>query len=286
MDVAALFTFVTAADSGSLSAAARRVGADLSTVSRRVRDLEEHVGVPLFARTGRGVRLTVAGERFVERVWHALCELDAAIADARGQLRVEVAHLRLSAPLELAMRLLPEALVTVRAEHPRVSLDVHTDARRVSLLEEDFDAAIRLGIVRESDLVARALGTISLAFYAKKPRTELGPVVLVAGTSTELSVRVRGRARTVRLEGSVRVSTFTEAAEVAARSELAAMLPSFTARDYVARRALTRVAPDVHLPPVPLHLVHPQRLRGAPVLATLARAVHAALAAVEAPTRK
>lgn len=282
MDTLVLRTFVTAADAGSFSTTARRLGAQLSTISRQIRDLEAEVATPLFARTGRGVRLTPAGERFIERARHVLRELDAATAEARGQRPVEVAQLRLSAPLELAMRLLPEALVSVREAHPGVFLDVHTDARRVSLLEEDFDAAIRLGPVRESDLVARQLGSVSLGFYAKEPRRELGPVVLVGGARTELTVKAKGRSRTLRLEGPVRVGTFTEAAELAARTELAAMLPSFTARDYLARRSLTRLLPDVSLPPAPLHLVHPQRLRGAPLLSTLAIATTRALSAAEA----
>jgi DNA-binding transcriptional LysR family regulator len=80
----------------------------------------------------------------------------------------------------------------------------------------------------------------------------------------------------------MRVSTFTEAAELAARTDLATLLPSFTARDFLARRRLVRLLPDVTLPATPLHLVHPQRLRGAALLATLAVATSRALAEAEA----
>jgi DNA-binding transcriptional LysR family regulator len=285
MDTVVLSVFVAAADTGSLSAAARRLGAQLSTVSRRMRDLEEEVGAPLFARTGRGVRLTPTGRAFLERARSVLRELEAATAEARGQRPVDVAQLRLSAPLELAMRLLPEVLVAVHEAHPGVFLEVHTDARRVSLLEEDFDAALRLGPIRDSELVARPLGSVSLGFYARTARRELGPAVLVAGTRTELTVTSRGRTRTLRLEGTVRVGTFTEAAEVASRSDLATVLPSYTASDYLARRALVRVLPELALSPAPLYLVHPQRLRGAPVLATLAAATSQALASAEARAR-
>ncbi len=285
VDTVALKTFVAAADAGSLSAAARRVGAQLSTVSRQIRDLEDEVAVPLFVRTGRGVKLTSAGESFVERARQILRELEVATSEARGQRRTEVARLRLSAPLELALRLLPEVLLAVRAAHPGVLLDVHTDARRVSVVEEDFDAALRLGPAGVSDLIAKALGSVSLGFYARKPRAEIGPVVLVAGARAEPVARANRRVRALELEGTVRVSTFTEAAEIAARSELAAMLPSYTARDYLSRRALTRVLPALALQPVPLHLVHPRGLRGAPVLSTLAEAAAAALASAEARVR-
>jgi DNA-binding transcriptional LysR family regulator len=285
MDMLAFRTLVMAADTGSLSAAARRLRTQLSTVSRRVRDLEEELGVPLFARTGRGVRLTRAGERFVERARYVLRELDDASEEARGERHVDVAQLRLSVPLELALRLLPAVLVEVRAAHPTVVLDVQSDPRRVSLLEENFDAALRLGPLRESELVARGLGTVSLGFYARRPRTELGAMVVVAGARIELPTRSKRRARTVPLDGPVRVGTFTEAAEIAARSDLTAVLPSFTASDYLARRQLVRVVRDVPLPSTTLQLVYSQRLRGAPVLASLADATSRALDAAEARVR-
>ncbi|MDX2089777.1 MAG: LysR family transcriptional regulator [Kofleriaceae bacterium] len=285
MDTLVLRTFTAAAEAGTLSAAARRLGAQLSTVSRQIRDLEAALGVAMFARTGRGVRLTKAGERFLERTRYVLRELDDACAEARGERRAEITQLRISAPLELAMRLLPDVLTQVRAAHPGVFLDVQTDTRRVSLLEEDFDAALRLGSVKESELVARPLGAVSLGLYARRPRAELGAVVAVAGARGELAVTSRGRKRTLRLDAAVRVSTFTEAAELVVRSDLATMLPSFTARPYLARRQLVRILPGLSLAPAPLHLVLPQRLRGASVLATLALATSTALAAAEAQLR-
>jgi DNA-binding transcriptional LysR family regulator len=286
MDTDVLRTFVAAADAGSLSVAARRRGAQLSTVSRQIRDLEDEIATPLFTRTGRGVRLTHAGERFVEHARLVLRQLDVATAEARGQRRVDLAQLRLSLPLELALRLMPEVLVAVRAAHPGVFLDVQTDARRVSLIEEDFDAAIRLGPLGDSELVAKPLGEVALGFYARKARSDLGQVVWVAGARMEPRAGSKGRARSLELDGAIRVGTFTEAAEIASRSELAAMLPSFTARPYLERRALVRILPKLSLAPAPLHLVHPQHLRGSPVLATLAAATSQALADAEARVRR
>ncbi len=283
MDTSKITALVTAADAGSLSSAARRLGTQISTISRQIRDLEAEVGAALLTRTGRGVRPTPAGERFLERGRHVLRELDAATAEARGEGAVGVQQLRLSAPLELSLRLLPPVLVALRRKHPALSFEVRSDARRVSLLEEDFDAAIRLGSLRDSELIARPLGVVTLSLWARPgvERTfrEPGPFVLVTGTRTELDVRRRGRAATLRLEGALRVGTFTEAAEIAARSDHTVMIPSFTARAY--RKRLVRVLRDVQIPTAEVNLVYTQRLRGAKVVADLAELAGAELAEAE-----
>lgn len=291
MDTSKLLAFVATAEAGSLSSAARRLGVQLSTVSRQLRDLEEEVGAPLLARTGRGMRLTDAGEQFLTRARHVLHELDAAVAEARGAQGSPIAQLRLSAPLELSLRLLPGVLVALVAQNPGLSVDVRSEARRVSLLEEDIDAAIRLGTLRDSELIARSLGSISLGLWARpgvaRSRTARapGPFVVVAGSRVELPVDLRGRRSVLRIEGPLRVGSFTEAAELAARSDYTALLPSFTAQDYLARGQLARVARGLQLPSVEASLVHTQRLRGSALITHLAALLTGALAGAERALR-
>lgn len=283
METSKIAALLAASDAGSLSAAARRLGTQISTVSRQIRDLEAEVGATLLTRTGRGVRPTPAGERFLERGRQVLRDLDAATTEARGERAVAVSVLRLSAPLELSLRLLPPVLVALRRRHPALSVEARSDARQVSLLEEDFDAAIRLGPLRDSELVARRLGVVTLSLWARPGVARTwrapGPFVLVTGSRTELAVSRHGRATTLRLEGALRVGTFSEAAELAARSDHAVALPSFTARAYQPR--LVRVLPDVQLPATEVSLVHTQRLRGAKVVADLAELAAAELARSE-----
>ena len=107
----------------------------------------------------------------------------------------------------------------------------------------------------------------------------------MSGARSEPVAPPKRKARSLELDGAIRVGTFTEAAEIASRCELAAMLPSFTARPYLERRALVRIVPKLTLAPAPLHLVHPQHLRGSPVLATLAAATSQALSDAEARVR-
>lgn len=290
MDTSRLAAFIAAADAGSLSLGARRLGAQLSTVSRQISDLEQTVGAALLVRTGRGVRLTPAGERFLERARHIVREVEAATAEARGQRVAALTLLRLSAPLELSLRLLPAPLAELARRHPDLSVDVHSDARKVSLLEEDYDAAIRLGPVTSPDLVARRLGQVSLvvcgredAARAIRSPSDLASrgFVLVAGARSDLAGVVRGRELRLDLRGRCRVSTFTEAAELAALGAGFAVLPSFTAAPFLASERLVRVAPGLSLPRVEVSLLHTQRHRGSPVLQDLWELSSAALEAAE-----
>jgi len=266
VDTRRLAAAVSAADHGSLSKAAERLGAPLSTISRQISDLEEELGVPLFVRTGRGVRPTEVGERFIERARGVVADLRGAVAEARGEAGAEVARLRISVPAEMALSLLPRCLATLHAEHPSVALDVHSEARRVALLEEDYDAAIRLGTLTDSELLGRSVGTIDMVIAAAGPAPGLRvaslsqrPFVSVAGTGPSLVVRTSRGERTIDRRIAVRVSTFTEAARVAAASDLLVLLPSYTAARFFREGGLRRLLPRVRLPSVPAHVLLSRR---------------------------
>lgn len=293
MDTSKLSAFVAAAEAGSLSRAAQRLRAQLSTVSRQVADLEATLGAALLVRTGRGVRMTPAGERFLARARHVLRELDTAAAEARGAVTPELTELRLSAPPDLSARILPSVLVALTKRYPGIAVEARTETRRVSLLEESYDAVLRLGPLEPSELLARRLGIISLVACAApgvviEDARSLSACehVLVDGMRSELPATLRGRAVRVRCEGRVRVSTFGEAAEIAAQSGRAVILPSTTAAPFVTAGRLVPVVPALSLPDVALHLLRTPRHRGSEILRELGDLVAAALEAGERTVRE
>lgn len=290
-DTDTLRALVTAADTGSLSATARALGVQLSTVSRQIATLERAVEALLLTRTGRGVRPTPAGERYVARARRVLQELDDAHAEARGEQGAAGASLRLAAPVELSLRLLPGVLAALSLRHPAVEVAVSSEARRVSLLEEDYDVAVRLGALPSSQLLARRLGAVSLVLAARPPRAQAlqsladlraAEQVRVAGTSATMVGSLRGRAVRVPVRGRVQVSTFSEAAALAACSDRVALLPSFTAVEWLRDGRLSRALPRLRLPAVPLHLLYPARHRGSLLLRDLGDLIGAALSQAEA----
>lgn len=245
----------------------------------------------LLVRTGRGVRATPAGERFVERARYVLRELDTALTEVRDELEGEVSHLRLSVPHEMALSLLPSCLAAFQRAFDDVTIDLHSDARRVSLLEEDYDAALRLGVLSDSSLIGRSLGAVTLVLCGAPvlscKRVSMAWLqglryVGVAGTRQELRGTLRGKPVTLHTAPRLRLSTFTEAAEIAAQTELAAVLPSYTAERYLARGQLVRLAPRLELGAVDVHMLLSPRHRGAATLGTLAEIIRERLAEIEA----
>ncbi len=278
MDTARLTALIAALDAGSLSLAARRLGVQLSTVSRQIADLEATLGTPLLLRTGRGVRATPAGDRFAERARRVLLELDVAASEARGERGVELAQLRLSVPVELSLQLMPAVLVSLSAQHEALSIDVHSDARRVSLVEEDFDAAVRLGPLASSELLRQRVGAISVAAYARPAiaasietiaALRKREFVLVAGARSELRATLRGAAVRLVIEGRCRVSTFTEAAALSAVSDRVAILPSITAARWLSSGQLVPVLRGLAFPTTEVHLIYPRRNQGSKILRSL-----------------
>lgn len=289
MDTERIATFVSVVEAGSLSRAAERLGARLPTISRQILDLERTLGATLLVRTGRGVRPTAAGERFLERARTILREVETATAEARQDAEITSSVLRISAPPDLSLAVMPAVLSALVAKHPDLRVDARAEARRVSLLEEGYDAVIRLGSLDDSGLVARRLGEVGRVLCAQPAlaRTlctpdDLAsvPFVRVYGTGDAVDARWCGRTVRLELRGTLTVATFAEAAElVACDRRFVALLPSFTAAPRVARGELGCALRELAFTKVDARLVHVRRNRSAAVLRDLGDAIAAALGA-------
>lgn len=157
-DIECLTAFVAVAEAGSFNAAGQRLHRDATVVSRRVSSLEEILGVRLLERSTRRTALTEAGEAYLHRVRPLLQELIAAGQETErfsdGEPR---GRLRLALPGSFGRMWLMSLLVEFRETFAAVSLDVSFSNRFVDLIGENFDLAIRLGVLPDSRLVSRKL---------------------------------------------------------------------------------------------------------------------------------
>jgi DNA-binding transcriptional LysR family regulator len=149
-----LVVFLAVAELRGFRAAARHLGVTASAISQAIRALEERVGAPLFLRTTRSVGLTEAGQRLLTHVRPAVDMLTAGL-DAASGLGGEISgRLRINAPRPslplLVNRLLPDFLNA----HPNVQLELVGEDRPIDIIEEGFDAGIRLGDFVQIDMVA------------------------------------------------------------------------------------------------------------------------------------
>lgn len=150
-------TFVTIAETGSISAAARRLHLSKSVASSRLADVEHHLGAPLFHRTSRRLSLTEDGLGFLNRAVRILQEVNDATAEVKERRGQFTGPLRLSAPVTFGRMHLGPALYPFLRAHPGISLTLELDDRRVDAAADGFDAVLRHGVVADSRLVAWVL---------------------------------------------------------------------------------------------------------------------------------
>lgn len=151
-----MHSFVAVVDTGSISEAARRMGVAKSMVSQRLQQLEKRLGSILLER-GRHARLTESGEVFYRYCVRILAEVD----DAEGAVQTLQSSLhgslRIAAPMAFSIRYLTPILSSFAVRYPQLQLDVDFDDRHVNLHEERYDAAIRIGELPDSSLVAKTI---------------------------------------------------------------------------------------------------------------------------------
>lgn len=157
---AAIEAFVRVAESQSFSAAARRLRASKSAVSRNVSRLETELGVRLFHRTTRSLTLTEAGRGYFERAIRILTDLEEANLAVSQLQSAPRGRLRVSAPMSFGFLHLALALPDFLARYPEVTVDLSMNDRFVDLIDEGFDVAVRIGAMDDSSLIARKLAPI------------------------------------------------------------------------------------------------------------------------------
>ncbi|HCN47040.1 MAG TPA: LysR family transcriptional regulator [Pseudomonas sp.] len=158
--------FCLAAEEGSFTAAALAAGVTPAAVSRSVARLEERLGVRLFVRTTRSIRLTDGGKSYYEQCRQALTQLVEAEREVMGQQQEPSGTLRISLPTTYGHHRILPLLAEFRARCPRVQVDIHLGNRNIDFVEEGYDAAIRVRAQPDSTLIARLLEDAALVLIA------------------------------------------------------------------------------------------------------------------------
>ena len=162
-----LLVFARVAELGSFSRAAERLGLPKSTVSRRIAGLEARIGERLLLRTTRRQQLTEFGQELLEHARQVALEVDAAAALRDHRQAAPSGRLRVSMPSGVANLVLSDMLAAFVTLHPAITLEVDLSPRRVDLVGEGFDAAVRIGALPDDTLLAaRRLTAFSTGLYA------------------------------------------------------------------------------------------------------------------------
>ena len=238
--------FLAVAREGSLSAAARLLGVNHATVSRRLLDLERRIGsAPLFERTRSGYVLTAPGERALAdaQAMEAAATSFRLGAQAGEELQGPV---RVSATATFAERLLVAPLAALATEQPNLAIDLSVEDRNVSLARGEADIAVRLGRSLSGDALARAVGTVTYHLYASPDHLAATPQPSrrLIGYSDSVSAGAPGVRRLEELAQGrgfgLRCPTLRAQADAAAAGAGVALLPLYLAEG---DSRLTRVDP-------------------------------------------
>lgn len=164
--IEAMRAFVTVATEGSFTRAADRLETSPQLVSKYISQLEQHLATRLLNRTTRKVHLTEAGTRYLPGAQQVLDEIDVIenqLGDLHGNAQ---GRLRISAPVSFASRHLAPLLCEFQRQNPAVSIDLQLNDRKVDIVEEGFDVALRIGHLRSSSLIAKRIAPVRLVTVA------------------------------------------------------------------------------------------------------------------------
>jgi len=166
MDINALVDLQLVATHGSFGRASRESGRAKATLSRRVADLEQELGVRLVERGTQRLTLTAAGQLLLQRSEGPLREIEEAMTQASEGSTAPRGRLRIAAPLVFSQLALGRLSALFRVQYPQVELDVVAEDRIVDLVQEHFDLCIRINPGEDGNLVGRCFARDSLVLVA------------------------------------------------------------------------------------------------------------------------
>jgi DNA-binding transcriptional LysR family regulator len=166
MDLNDIVVFTKVVETKSFTGAAEQLGLPKSTVSRKLAQLEERLGVRLVQRTTRKLALTDIGQAYYERCARIVADVAAAEQLVTDMQSTPRGRLRMTAPVDLSMRYLGTIVADFLAIHSDINIELEASDRIVDLIEEGFDLAVRFGTLPESTLIARRLCSISAVMCA------------------------------------------------------------------------------------------------------------------------
>ncbi|CAN0626136.1 Transcriptional regulator [Burkholderia multivorans] len=269
--MAAMETFAAVVESGSFSAAARRLDVGQPAVSKSIAQLEERLGARLLLRSTRGLTTTDAGQLFYEHAKRAIAEAEEAEQAARQSSDSLSGRLRVSAAVTFARLHILPALRRFLDRHPRLEIDIVLDDRNIDLLEEGMDVALRMGALEDSAMTARRIarsprlvvgtpGYFAEAGIPKTPAELSGHQAIVysqRGGGESWSFSQNGKQVAVVVSGRVRVSA-AEGIRTAVLCDMGlAVASQWMFAPELGEGKVRAVLTDWKLPPVDLWAVFP-----------------------------
>lgn len=264
---------ISVAEAGSLSAASKKIGVPVPTISRKLSDLEAHLNVELFQRSSRRMSLTEAGRSYVEACKRIIEQVEDAEREASGEYRTPTGDLTVTSPWGIGhLHLLPLACEFLNL-YPDINLRLLLSDRVLSPVENNIDLGVRVGPLADSSMVATRIGSIRVVACAS-------PAYLAArGVPTSLDqlsghncitidditaprawkFAKDGVELTVPISSRLTVNTSEAAVEAAARGAGIARVMSYKMEAERRAGTLVLVLEAFEKDPLPVHILYTER---------------------------
>lgn len=275
-DFAAMAYFVHVVEQGGFSAAARHLSEPLSTISRRVAELEQSLGVRLLERSTRKVRLTDLGETYFDYCRRGLQEFDAGTLALRDRQSDVSGLLRLTVPPSLVEPFFVPAVIAFQALYPNARVEILSTERYVDLLHERIDVAFRISPLKDSQMTIRRIAGYAMYMVATPSYLQgQPPVSAPADLSSHRIVAFEGGlgpvtwslrrqsaakpddAATVDVVPHLSMNDFAGVLAAAIAGRGIARIPSILCASHLREGRLSRVLPGWTFDPVTISAVTP-----------------------------
>lgn len=275
----AMHVFVTVADLSGFAPAARKLRLSPSAVTRLIAGLEEHLGARLLQRTTRQVTLTDVGTRYLERARRILADVEEADGSAREERNRPSGRLVVSAPVGFGRLHVGSIMTAYLKRYPEVTAELRLSDNLVNLVEDAVDAAVRIGHLADSSLVARQVGEMRRIVVAtpgylkrhgepKTPQELLAHQTIAFGPSTTWRFVQDGREIEVAPNPRFASNSADAALQYSEAGGGVTRVLAYQAADGLKRGRLKIVLAKYEQPALPIHIVYPtSRLLSAKVRA-------------------
>lgn len=267
MDLDAVALFVEVVKAGSFSAAARHTHTPVATVSRRISELEKNLDARLLERSSRHLRMTDAGSVLYEYAVRGVEELHAGLLALKNSQQELAGTLRLSIPPSFT----PWQLLVrdFQLQYPNIKVEIYVAERRLDLVQDGIDVALRVGELQHDSVVARKL-------FKYRHRLVASPALLVKYGSPQEPMQLlnmpcacwndRVNVPVWNLGGkkyivrpSLQVNDYLHLQAVALAGDCVTELPPFLSKPMIAEGILQELLPEFPLPERELYLLYPSR---------------------------
>ncbi|PKH67276.1 LysR family transcriptional regulator [Psychrobacter sp. 4Dc] len=264
--------FVRIVEAGSITKAAEQLNIAKSAVSRRLKELEERLGSQLISRTTRQSKLTQAGEQYYQQVNNILRAVDAVNEHATdAPMRIE-GTLKMTAPLSFGLMHLNDVIDKYANKHPNLRFDLDFSDRRIDLIEEGYELAIRIGELQDSSYQAKKLALIRCVICASPdylarmgtPETldDLDNHALLQyslGQTNSINlVDTEGRSHHRTIDAKIKATNGEFLVDLAVKGHGITFVPTFIAYKQLALGELVPVFQHYQLPTLTAYAVYPK----------------------------